>query len=123
MTWRKRARLPRHPVNAMLNYGYGMLAHQLRSQVVAAGLDPTIGIVHGNSENSMPLVYELMEPLRPLVDAEVLTFASGHTFCTGGLHDREVRSVFLECAIGTRGCRTDAGGPDRTGWEYREGVR
>src|SRR5215469_1255268 len=28
MTWRKRARSARHPVNAMLNYGYGILANK-----------------------------------------------------------------------------------------------
>jgi CRISPR-associated protein Cas1 len=67
----------------MLNYGYGIMVHQLRSQVIAAGLDPTIGIIHGNSENPMPLVYDLMEPLRPVVDAEVLAFASVNTFAPG----------------------------------------
>lgn len=50
MTWRAGFRNARHPVNAMLNYGYGMLANEMRSQVIAAGLDPTIGIVHGTSK-------------------------------------------------------------------------
>ena len=38
------------PVNAMLNYGYGILAHRLRAQVIAAGLDPTIGIIRQRSQ-------------------------------------------------------------------------
>jgi CRISP-associated protein Cas1 len=80
MVWRKRARAARHPVNAMLNYGYGILAHHLKSRVIAAGLDPTIGIIHGNSQNPIPLVYDLMEPLRPTVDQAVLEFALSHTF-------------------------------------------
>ncbi len=83
MVWRKRARSARHPINAMLNYGYGILAHHLRSQVIAAGLDPTIGIIHGNSQNPIPLVYDLMEPLRPTVDRAVLEFALSHTFTPG----------------------------------------
>lgn len=83
MAWRKRSRLARHPLNAMLNYGYGILANQVRSQVVAAGLDPTIGIIHGNNENPIPLVYDLMEPIRPNVDAAILEFARRQTFTPG----------------------------------------
>ena len=37
------------PVNAMLNYGYGILAHRLRAQVIAAGWTP-IGIIHQRSQ-------------------------------------------------------------------------
>ena len=83
MAWRRRARSARHPVNAMLNYGYGILAHQLKIQVISAGFDPTIGIIHGNSENPIPLVYDLMEPLRPVVDRTVLEFALSNTFTPG----------------------------------------
>jgi CRISPR-associated protein Cas1 len=67
----------------MLNYGYGIVASQLRAQVIAAGLDPTIGIIHGNSGNRIPLIYDLMEPLRPTVDLAVLQFALSHTFTPG----------------------------------------
>jgi CRISPR-associated protein Cas1 len=83
MTWRKGTRNARHPVNAMLNYGYGMLANQMRTQVIAAGLDPTIGIIHGTSKNRIPLVYDLMEPLRPVVDRQILEFVLSHTFTPG----------------------------------------
>jgi len=83
MTWRAGFRNARHPVNAMLNYGYGILANQVRTQVIAAGMDPTIGIIHGNSKNQIPLVYDLMEPLRPAIDRAVLGFALSHTFTPG----------------------------------------
>jgi CRISPR-associated protein Cas1 len=83
MRWRESAQNARHPVNAMLNYGYGVLISQTRSQITAAGLDPSIGIMHGNSENRIPLVYDLMEPLRPVVDRYVLKFALSQTFTPG----------------------------------------
>jgi CRISPR-associated endonuclease Cas1 len=83
MTWRRKARAARHPVNAMLNYGYGILAHQIKSQIIAAGLDPTIGIIHGNSQNPIPLVYDVMEPIRPVVDQKILEFAMANTFAPG----------------------------------------
>jgi CRISP-associated protein Cas1 len=40
------------PINAILNYAYGVLESQVRMQVVSAGLDPTIGILHGNARGS-----------------------------------------------------------------------
>jgi CRISPR-associated endonuclease Cas1 len=83
MAWRKSSRAARHPINAMLNYGYGILKHQLQAEVIAAGMDPSIGIIHGNSQNPIPLVYDLMEPLRPIIDRQVLEFAFSHTFETG----------------------------------------
>ena len=51
MTWRRRGNNARHPINAMLNYGYGVLISQIRTEIVAAGLDPSIGIVHSNLES------------------------------------------------------------------------
>jgi hypothetical protein len=73
----------RHPVNAMLNYGYGILANNLRGQIIAAGLDPTIGIIHHSAAIHMPLVCDLMEPLRPEIDRVVLEFGLAHTFTPG----------------------------------------
>jgi CRISP-associated protein Cas1 len=67
-------------MNAMLNYAYGVLESQVRMQVVAVGLDPTIGILHGNARGQHGLVFDLMEPLRPIVDRKVLEFVQTRTF-------------------------------------------
>lgn len=83
MAWRKDASQARHPLNAMLNYGYGVLISQLHADIVAAGFDPSIGLAHFRARNRTPLVYDLIEPLRPVVDREVLTFALAHTFEPG----------------------------------------
>jgi CRISPR-associated endonuclease Cas1 len=64
----------------MLNYGYAMAASQVRAHVMAVGLDPSIGIMHGNRHNKMPLVSDLMESLRPVVDEKILGFVAAHTF-------------------------------------------
>jgi CRISPR-associated endonuclease Cas1 len=69
-----------HPVNAMLNYGYAVLESQIRMDVVAAGLDPTMGVIHGRSRGQQGLVLDLMEPQRPIVDRKVLEFVQAHTF-------------------------------------------
>lgn len=69
-----------HPVNATLNYAYGVLESQVRTATVAAGLDPTIGYLHACRPGRVALVYDLMEPLRPRVNRLVLNFVQGRTF-------------------------------------------
>jgi CRISP-associated protein Cas1 len=69
-----------HPVNAMLNYAYGVLESQVRMQVAAAGFEPTIGILHGNAKGKAGLVYDLMEPLRPIADRRILEFVQINRF-------------------------------------------
>lgn len=69
-----------HPVNAMLNYAYGVLESQVRIAAVAVGLDPTIGYLHVSRPGRLALVYDLLEPLRPQVDRLVLDFVQERTF-------------------------------------------
>jgi CRISPR-associated endonuclease Cas1 len=68
-----------HPVNAMLNYAYAVLENQVRIAAVSQGLDPTIGYLHTSRPRRVALVYDLMEPLRPHVDRQVLAFLRSHT--------------------------------------------
>ena len=83
MSWLKSGTNARHPLNAMLNYGYAMLISQVHRDIVMAGFDPSIGIAHRRHTNRIPLVYDLMEPLRPVVDRIVLGFALSHSFAPG----------------------------------------
>lgn len=80
MTDQKGNQFATHPVNAMLNYAYGMLENQVRSTILAAGFDPTIGTMHAYEPNRPSLVFDLMEPLRPLIDLKILEFVNSHTF-------------------------------------------
>jgi CRISP-associated protein Cas1 len=72
-----------HPVNAMCNYAYGVLENHVRIQVLAAAFDPTIGTLHGADRGKHAFVFDLMEPLRPLVDAKLLRFVQAYTFSPG----------------------------------------
>jgi len=58
-------------VNALLNYGYAILRAATARAVMAAGLHPSLGLMHANRGNALVLVDDLMEPFRPLVDREV----------------------------------------------------
>jgi CRISPR-associated endonuclease Cas1 len=68
-----------HPTSAMLNYAYAVLESQVRVAIAAHGLDPRIGVLHASQGGRDALVYDLMEPLRPRVDALVLAFLREHT--------------------------------------------
>jgi CRISPR-associated protein Cas1 len=59
------------PLNAMLNYGYAVMRAAVARATVAAGLLPAQGIHHANRANAFCLADDLVEPLRPLVDARV----------------------------------------------------
>jgi CRISPR-associated protein Cas1 len=69
-----------HPVNAMLNYAYGVLHSQVQIEAVGAGYDPRIGIMHESRQDAQALVLDLMEVRRPIVDAAVLKFVSAEMF-------------------------------------------
>lgn len=69
-----------HPVNAILNYVYGVLENQVRGYVIAAGIDPTIGIIHSSGNDRRSLIFDLMEPSRPIVDEKILEFVLNRTF-------------------------------------------
>jgi CRISPR-associated protein Cas1 len=59
-------------LNVLLNYGYAILRAATARALVAAGLHPTLGLQHQNRSNVFCLADDLMEPLRPLVDRQVL---------------------------------------------------
>ena len=59
------------PVNAALNYGYGLLLSATAREVTAAGYCTQLGIFHNNRFNRLNLASDLMEPFRPFMDARV----------------------------------------------------
>jgi CRISPR-associated protein Cas1 len=69
-----------HPVNAMLNYAYAVLESHVRMEIVSQGYDPTIGYLHSHQKDRAALVFDLMEPLRPIVDLSIIEFVQSQTF-------------------------------------------
>src|SRR3974390_516399 len=65
-------RLAVNPANAILNYLYAVLEAETRLAVATLGLDPGLGFLHVDSRTRDSLACDLMEPVRPLVDAYVL---------------------------------------------------
>lgn len=57
--------------NMLLNYGYAVMRASMARAIVATGMHSAFGIHHNNQYNPMPLADDLMEPLRPFIDARV----------------------------------------------------
>jgi CRISPR-associated endonuclease Cas1 len=65
-------RLAINPPNAMLNYFYAVLEAESRLALAALGLDPGIGVMHVDAPSRDSLACDLMEAIRPQVDAYLL---------------------------------------------------
>lgn len=67
-------RPPRDPVNAMLSFGYSLLAKECTIALSAVGLDPHWGFYHQPRHGRPSLALDLMEEFRPLiVDSAVIS--------------------------------------------------
>ena len=87
-------RLSVNPPNAILNYLYAVLESEARLAAVALGLDPGLGLMHMDTNVRDSLACDLMEPVRPIVDAYVLNWL---------IHQPLRREWFFEERSGT--CR------------------
>ncbi len=72
-----RARNGEYP-NLFLNYGYIVLRAAVARALSGSGLLPTLGIHHHNRYNAFCLADDIMEPFRPLVDAQVIEIMANY---------------------------------------------
>lgn len=63
-------------INTLLNYGYSVLAGEISKFVCGLGMDPYFGFMHKSHTGFQPLVYDLIEPFRWLVDYTVFQIAN-----------------------------------------------
>lgn len=65
-------------VNALLNYGYAVLAGEISKFINGIGLDGYFGFYHRTHSGFQPLVYDMIEPFRWLVEYSVWKLAEDH---------------------------------------------
>ena len=68
------------PVNGIDNYLYALAEAEAVLACQAVGLDPGLGIVHNDTKGRQSLALDLIEPVRPQVDAFVLDLLERRTF-------------------------------------------
>ena len=64
----------------MLNYAYVIEAGRLARALAARGLALQIGFLHKPKRGRNSLVWDAIEPLRPMIDARVFEFVAAHEF-------------------------------------------
>ena len=90
-------RPPRDPVNAMLSFGYAMLARECSEVVRRVGFDPMRGFLHGMGWGRPALGLDLMEELRVLiVDSTVLRVVAEKRVAWQTTSSGELRGVTLK---------------------------
>lgn len=99
---RRQRRPPRDPVNALLSFGYVLLANQVASAVSIVGLDPYVGFLHSSQFGKPAMALDVMEVFRPLVvDSVVLTMLNN-----GMLTRRDFREELGAWQLTENGRRT-----------------
>jgi CRISPR-associated protein Cas1 len=67
-------RPPLDKVNALLSFGYSLLAHDVEAALLSVGLDPYVGFMHTDRPGRISLALDIMEELRAvMVDRFVIT--------------------------------------------------
>ena len=74
-------RWARNPCNAALNYGYAVTLGNCTRALVGLGLDPSFGFLHhADAPGRLSLSYDVIELVRPRVDACVFRFLKSRPF-------------------------------------------
>lgn len=68
----KFTRTSEDPINAALNYGYGLILSAFNREIVSNGYITQLALFHDNMFNQFNLGSDLMEPFRILVDKRVV---------------------------------------------------
>lgn len=77
---RRSRRPPHNPANALLSFGYTLLAGEISAALHASGLDPALGFLHEPDDGRPSLSLDLLEPLRaPIADALALDLLNHQT--------------------------------------------
>ncbi len=79
-------------VNVCLNICYNMLSSQVWKYILRFGLDPFAGYLHVERPGKLSLVYDLMEPFRPMVDRFLVSFLKGFK----KIHFEKKKSTFIK---------------------------
>lgn len=69
----RRKRPPTDPINSLLSFGYHILYNHVSTAIVAAGLNPCLGLYHRGRGSHHALASDLMEPFRFLIDSVAWT--------------------------------------------------
>ena len=80
-------RMAANPANAVLNYLYSLLEGEATLAARIVGLDPGLGVMHADQPHRDSLAADLMEPVRPMVDAYAFELLATRPFMARNFHE------------------------------------
>jgi Uncharacterized protein predicted to be involved in DNA repair len=88
-------------MNVALNYGYGILYSAAEKYLLMAGLDPYLGVLHSLKSGKPSLVFDFVEPFRPIaVDKPLVMGIDGLGIkLINGLLDYDSRRVIAKLVL------------------------
>ncbi|RDD61242.1 type I-C CRISPR-associated endonuclease Cas1c [Ferruginivarius sediminum] len=90
-------RPPLDRVNCLLSFLYTVLAHDIRSALETAGLDPYVGYLHRDRPGRASLALDMMEEFRPwLVDRLVLSLINRGQVTAGGFTREDTGGYLMD---------------------------
>ena len=92
-------RPPRDPANAVLSFGYTLVASELAALLDGSGFDPCLGYYHEPDYGRPSLALDLLEPFRhPLVDRLMLTLFNTGVLDQDDFTDMPAGGVYLSAS-------------------------
>ncbi|MBN2664077.1 MAG: CRISPR-associated endonuclease Cas1 [Bacteroidales bacterium] len=82
--------------NALLNYGYGMMYGKIEAELIRAGIDPYVGVMHREDYNRPVLTFDVIEKYRVWVDFVVINLLLHSAIDEDSYLKKEDGSVWLE---------------------------
>lgn len=89
------------PINCMLNYLYGMLETEVRLAALTIGLDPGMGLLHSDQRSRDSFVFDVIEPLRPMIDEYLLDLLQRRVFKRTDFHETRQGVIRVMPALAT----------------------
>ena len=90
-------------INSLLNYGFGILYGEVTKQLNILGLDCFVGFYHMPNRSHLPLVYDMIEPHRHLVERSVYDIQDqirkkGYAFSVKGIVvlSRQIKKKYVD---------------------------
>ena len=94
----RQRRPPPDPVNALLSLSFTLMYHEAIRQCLIHGLDSWLGVYHQPAHGRHSLACDLMEPLRPHIEAWVV-----QRFRSGDFDRRQFSQSAGGCQLGKQG--------------------
>lgn len=88
-------RPPPDPINALLSFSYTVLLSSIIGAIHAVGLEPKLGMMHGNARNQDGLAYDIMEYFRCESDRMVLSLVNRKQIQSKHFQQKKENCVWL----------------------------